>query len=188
MFASECSAQKIPTGGKLFTFGKATLCQTKTGAISPTGDRELERNMEPLPRIVFCNYCFFFIFFVKNNTGMSPKFRSIAVANAGARGSVMYLVIFICLCKLHVHDVCAAFDFETISTFNSSKRGSLPTTSHTRCIAGGAYPGRHQCIMLCFFFANYICLKHLKTVCSSPRAVCCSSWLHIASIAHSPVT
>lgn len=91
---------------------------------------------------------------------MSPKFRSIAVANGRARFCNVPCNIYIYVC---VNCMCMMCVQPSISIqFNSSSRGSLPTTSHIRCIAGGAYPGRHQCIMLCFFFANYICLKQSK--------------------------
>lgn len=152
MFASEYSRQQvhnrhvIPKLEGSFSYKKATLWQTKTGAISPTGDWRAAAKSGQTVRELLSRFLQLLSTgsMIKSSPGMGSKFRSIAVANVrGARVCVMYLVIYLCVCKLHVH----TSDFDTISTINSA--GVIPP--------GGPM---HHAFSVCWL----ICLKHLENL------------------------
>lgn len=97
MFASEYSRQQvhnrlvIPKLEGSFSYKKATLWQTKTGAISPTGDWRAAAKSGQTVRELLSRFLQLLSTgsMIKSTTGMGSKFRSIAVANVrGARACV----------------------------------------------------------------------------------------------------
>lgn len=94
MFASEYSRQQvhnrhvIPKLEGSFSYKKATLWQTKTGAISPTGDWRAAAKSGQTVRELLSRFLQLLSTgsMIKSSPGMESKFRSIAVANVrGAR-------------------------------------------------------------------------------------------------------
>lgn len=130
MFASEysrqCSRAIDPLNWReAFRRGKATLWQTKTGAISPTGDRRAAaKSGLQSARELFSFHLqlhFHLVVMIKstspadwgpNFTPLQSQISEPCVCNVPCN-----IFICVCVCKLHVH---LSSDFDTISTINSS--------------------------------------------------------------------
>lgn len=144
MFASEYSPQKqvFPLKKEVSpqlegSFSrKATLCQTKTGAISPTGDGELERNLANHSPACSADLRGKHVEWT-SNFAPSQSQTSTRVCNVPC-------IISVCMCVSNC--MCTmCFDFDT--NFNSSPR----VIAHNRCILGApSHIVHHACVCLPF--------------------------------------